>query len=240
MPIPLPNLDDWTYADLTAEARALIPSLCPEWTNHNPSDPGITLIELGRSDEGLAALQRAVHLHPDLPDAWRIIGDELTARGDLAAADQAYGEQIRASTQDPRLMAAASALCAGNIPEAESRLREHLKQFPTDVAAIRMLAEVAGRLGRYGDAETLLTRAIELSPSFHPARHNLALILYKQNRFAESLAHSGYDLVIVARDRERLETRARQLQERCNVQVEVLPADLTEPAELRIAPSALL
>ena len=46
MPIPLPNLDDWTYADLTAEARALIPSLCPEWTNHNPSDPGITLIEL--------------------------------------------------------------------------------------------------------------------------------------------------------------------------------------------------
>jgi hypothetical protein len=46
MPIPLPNLDDRSYADLTAEARALIPSLDPAWTNHNPSDPGITLVEL--------------------------------------------------------------------------------------------------------------------------------------------------------------------------------------------------
>ena len=46
MPIPLPNLDDRTYADLTAQATALIPSLDPAWTNYNPSDPGVTLVEL--------------------------------------------------------------------------------------------------------------------------------------------------------------------------------------------------
>jgi len=46
MPIPLPNLDDRSYADLTAQAQALIPSLDPAWTNYNPSDPGITLVEL--------------------------------------------------------------------------------------------------------------------------------------------------------------------------------------------------
>ncbi|MGI9301089.1 MAG: hypothetical protein ACR2RB_00050 [Gammaproteobacteria bacterium] len=46
MPIPLPNLDDRSHADLVAEAQALIPGLCPEWTNHNPSDPGIVLIEM--------------------------------------------------------------------------------------------------------------------------------------------------------------------------------------------------
>ncbi|MGH3943140.1 MAG: hypothetical protein ACRDTG_31860 [Pseudonocardiaceae bacterium] len=46
MPIPLPNLDDRTFADLTEEARALLPVLCPEWTDHNPSDPGIVLVEL--------------------------------------------------------------------------------------------------------------------------------------------------------------------------------------------------
>jgi hypothetical protein len=46
MSIPLPPLDDRTYADLREEALALIPSLAPDWTNHNPSDPGITLIEL--------------------------------------------------------------------------------------------------------------------------------------------------------------------------------------------------
>src|SRR5690349_4133941 len=46
MPLPLPNLDDRSYTDLVEEARRLIPTYAPEWTNHNPSDPGIMLIEL--------------------------------------------------------------------------------------------------------------------------------------------------------------------------------------------------
>ncbi len=46
MPLTLPDLDDRRYADLVEEARTLIPGYAPEWTNHNPSDPGITLIEL--------------------------------------------------------------------------------------------------------------------------------------------------------------------------------------------------
>jgi len=44
--IPVPKLDDRTYADIVAEAMRLIPRYCPEWTNHNPSDPGITILEL--------------------------------------------------------------------------------------------------------------------------------------------------------------------------------------------------
>jgi hypothetical protein len=46
MPIPLPNLDDLTYADLVDEARSMIPVYAPSWTDHNPSDPGIALVEL--------------------------------------------------------------------------------------------------------------------------------------------------------------------------------------------------
>ena len=46
MPLSLPNLDDVTWEQLAEEARALIPAYAPEWTNHNPSDPGITLVEL--------------------------------------------------------------------------------------------------------------------------------------------------------------------------------------------------
>jgi hypothetical protein len=46
MPLTLPDLDDRAYADLVAEARSLIPAFAPDWTDHNPADPGITLIEL--------------------------------------------------------------------------------------------------------------------------------------------------------------------------------------------------
>ncbi|CAN5728271.1 putative baseplate assembly protein [soil metagenome] len=41
-----PNLDDRTWQELVDEARALIPKYAPQWTDHNPSDVGITLIEL--------------------------------------------------------------------------------------------------------------------------------------------------------------------------------------------------
>lgn len=46
MPLPIPNLDDRNFDQLTAEAVALIPRNLPQWTDYNPSDPGITLIEL--------------------------------------------------------------------------------------------------------------------------------------------------------------------------------------------------
>jgi hypothetical protein len=46
MPVELPELDDRRYTDLVQEGLALIPVHSPEWTNHNASDPGITLMEL--------------------------------------------------------------------------------------------------------------------------------------------------------------------------------------------------
>ena len=102
-------------------------------------------------------------------------------------ADEAYARHIRYSSQNPRLLEAGAALCDNRIAVAEALLREHLKQFPTDVAAIRMLAEVAARLGRMADSETLLTRCLELAPSFAGARHNLALVLHRQHKPEQAL-----------------------------------------------------
>jgi predicted phage baseplate assembly protein len=46
MTLPSPNLDDRKYQDIVDEAKRLIPTFTPEWTNHNLSDPGVALIEL--------------------------------------------------------------------------------------------------------------------------------------------------------------------------------------------------
>ncbi len=114
--------------------------------------------------------------------AYRMLGDRLTASGDGDRADRAYAQAIKASVSDPRLMEAAAALAANKLSIAEHQLRDHLKKAPTDVAAIRMLAEVGARLGRHSDAELLLARALELAPSFEAARHNYAIVLYKQQK----------------------------------------------------------
>jgi predicted phage baseplate assembly protein len=44
--LPEIELDDRRFQDLVSEARTRISRACPEWTEHNVSDPGITLIEL--------------------------------------------------------------------------------------------------------------------------------------------------------------------------------------------------
>jgi len=142
----------------------------------------LSLAENGQQQEALVKLRRAVELKPDLPDAWRALGDLLIESGDTTEADLAFANHIKYSTNDPKLMAAANALVENRIPEAEHALRAHLMQHPTDVAALRMLAEVASRLGRYSDAEKLLARCLELAPSFAGARHNYAIVLNRTNK----------------------------------------------------------
>ncbi len=46
MPVPLPQLDDRDFDSLFEETRALIARYNPAWTNHNPTDAGVTLLEL--------------------------------------------------------------------------------------------------------------------------------------------------------------------------------------------------
>ncbi|HWG99290.1 MAG TPA: putative baseplate assembly protein [Pilimelia sp.] len=45
MSLPNPTLDDRRFQDLVDDAKRLVQARCPEWSDHNVSDPGVTLIE---------------------------------------------------------------------------------------------------------------------------------------------------------------------------------------------------
>jgi predicted phage baseplate assembly protein len=45
MALPAPDLDDRRFQDLVDDAKRMVMRRCPEWTDHNVSDPGVTLIE---------------------------------------------------------------------------------------------------------------------------------------------------------------------------------------------------
>ena len=79
------------------------------------------------------------------------------------------------------------ALNENRLDVAERLLKPHLKEDPFDVRAIRMLAELAARIGRWRDAENLLRRAVELAPGWAAAKANLALVLGRMGRPTEAM-----------------------------------------------------
>jgi tetratricopeptide (TPR) repeat protein len=87
----------------------------------------------------------------------------------------------------PRLIEAAMALNENRLDVAERILKPHLKDDPFDARAIRMLAELAARIGRWRDAENLLRRAVEIAPGWTAAKANLALVLGRTGRPAEAM-----------------------------------------------------
>jgi len=148
---------------------------------------GLILAEQKRGDEALAALRKTVQLKPNHQQAWRHLGDHLVAIGEIEQADRAYSKHIKASARNPVLAKAASAMLADDVPSAERLLKAHLKQVPSDVPAIRMLAEVAVRCGQNEAAENLLLRCLELAPSFNSARYNYAVLLHRRNDSSAAL-----------------------------------------------------
>jgi tetratricopeptide (TPR) repeat protein len=149
---------------------------------------GLSLLATRRWVEAEDALTKSVSIDDELAAAWKALGDIRSERGDASGSRDAYRRHIQLSAGDPELVKAADALFAGKLGVAETLCREFLKRQPTNVSAIRMLAEVGIKIGRLDDAEKLLTRCLELAPDFHLARHNFANLLFKKLRYHEALA----------------------------------------------------
>lgn len=143
--------------------------------------------------------------------ALRAKADALHGAGDWRAGAALHLKALAASTHDPDLAAAAAALSRKDLARAEHLLKRHLSAHPTDIGAIRMLAELAMRLGQYGDAQTLLDRALTLAPGFQAARFALALLLSRRNKLAEAIAETDHLLAESPGDLRYLNLRASVL-----------------------------
>ncbi len=147
----------------------------------------MALARTGQVEEAIATLQRALSLNPALPQVWLALADLQRAVGRQKDADEAYAGYIRYSVRDPNLLQAAEALNANRLPEAEGMLRAWLKQHPTDVVAIRMLGELAVRVGRNPEALRLFERCLQLAPGFREARQHFAVVLHREQQASKAL-----------------------------------------------------
>ncbi|MBR51733.1 MAG: hypothetical protein CMD58_04395, partial [Gammaproteobacteria bacterium] len=86
-----------------------------------------------------------------------------------------------------KLVEAAKYISEDKLKLAEPILRDYLKEYPLDVNAMKLLADIGVKFRAYKDAGYLLTRALDLSPEYDPARLSYANLLYKRQLPFEAL-----------------------------------------------------
>ncbi len=184
---------------------------------------GLTCAALGAHDKAIAALRAAVSGRPAMAAAWRklaelcaITGDatgEAAAKAGLASAG-AVPVAVGKTPPAGKLARAEEKLRAmlASMPPAQAAdaLRQHLMQNPTDVAALRLLAELGLPGGHFAAMEALLERALELAPLYVAAMHNYVFVLLAQSKAKRALPHAERLLAQDPRD-----ARYRMLRAAC-------------------------
>ena len=172
-----------------AAAAALLESL-------SATDAGspFMLLELGRAyaadgrgAAARAALGRAVALDAGLADAWRELAAQLFAAGETRAGDEADARYRVLLREPPELADARLALADNRLSAAEAVLRRFVQQASHQEVVLRMLAEIAVRREDQAEAERCLTQSLALAPGYAAARHDLAQLLFAQQRITELL-----------------------------------------------------
>jgi len=149
---------------------------------------GFAYAEAGKLPEAITALKRAVAIEPKMPASWKLMGELFLVSGDEEASAEAINQSLLVSSVEPDVIRTAELFKAGKIAQAEQMCRRFLMQNPTNVNAIRLLADIGIKIGMLDDAEKLLARCLELAPEFHVARLNYAHVLSKKEKLAQALA----------------------------------------------------
>jgi tetratricopeptide (TPR) repeat protein len=142
---------------------------------------------VGRGDDAIRALRKAITIDPKHAAAWQSLGHQLAVAGDEVGSDQAFQRHFELSTRHPELVEAVSLLREGRLAKAERIVRDLLKKYPADVSAIRVLADIGIKLGRLKDASLLLERCLEVAPDFHAARHSYAMVLMRLQKLEAAM-----------------------------------------------------
>ena len=153
---------------------------------------GHALHAVGRVDDAIAALRNAVKLDPKLASSWRLLGESLHSEGEAEEAAHAIRQALAGTHTHPAIIKALDLVQQEHYGMAEGICRDYLKRNPTDVAVIRLLAEIGVRLGIKGDPEILLEDCLRLAPDFHLARNTYASALSEAQKYEQALSEIQY------------------------------------------------
>ena len=172
------------FADAERELRAALDS--------KPDIPkalrelSTALLGQGRGDEAIACLQRIVELEPNKSVSHFDLSNAFARIGKKEEAEAALQESFRLDPKRQILFEAIRLQHDGRPKDAEMRLREILRDDPTNATATRALGSIALEEGRYRMATRLLQNAVKLAPDYFAAWVELSRALTEFEQLDEA------------------------------------------------------
>ena len=172
------------FADAERELRAALDS--------KPDIPkalrelSTALLGQGRGDEAIACLQRIVELEPNKSVSHFDLSNAFARIGKKEEAEAALQESFRLDPKRQILFEAIRLQHDGRPKDAEMRLREILRDEPTNATATRALGSIALDEGRYRMATRLLQNAVKLAPDYFAAWVELSRALTEFEQLDEA------------------------------------------------------
>lgn len=180
------------YAGLNSDALKTLERLHRAAPSHGRSyqEEGHNLKVLGEPEAALRAYAWACHYNPALEASFR--GQlQMLRQLDRPQAFGQVSEQLKQLRAMPKaLVATVDLLSQGKVLKAEELCRRVLAQEPANVEAMRLLADIATRLGVLEDAEVLLASAHELAPGNVAIHIDYIQTLRKRQKFVDARAQA--------------------------------------------------
>ena len=107
---------------------------------------------------------------PDCVDAHSLLALALRRQGRDEEAQDVEQRTILLSMQQPPLFEALMTLTLQQLDKSERSALQFLREHPENAAAMRLVAEVAARMGKFDEAERFLNGALSIAPSYDLAR----------------------------------------------------------------------
>ena len=142
----------------------------------------------GLTSFALVAYQTACQLNPALVAGWKALVELFTSVGNAAAAKQAQMQLLRLQNLPKALVAVTDLIEQGKLFKAEALCKQFLQQSPTHAEAMRLLADIALRLGSMEEAEFLLDSAMEFNPENTQLKIDHINVLHRRQKFEFSMA----------------------------------------------------
>ncbi len=138
----------------------------------------------------LTSYQTACQLNPALLASWKAQADLHAILGKEAIAQQRSAQLDRLKNLPKILIAVMDLTAQGKLFKAEAMCKSFLQKNPTNIEAMRLLADIAMRLGAMDDADLLLDSARQFSPRNAQVKIDYIKVLRRRQKFEDALTCS--------------------------------------------------